>query len=102
MKNKVKLEVFDPAMCCSTGVCGSEVDPELVRFAGDLEWLKGQGVEVIRYNLAQTPAQFVNTVLVRDTLMREGNKCLPLILVGGNIVSSAKYPTREILSGFCE
>ena len=28
-----KLEVFDPAMCCSTGVCGVEVDPVLAQFA---------------------------------------------------------------------
>ena len=26
-----KLEIFDPAMCCSTGVCGPSVDPELLR-----------------------------------------------------------------------
>jgi hypothetical protein len=34
------LCVFDPAMCCSTGVCGPSVDPELARFAADLDWLK--------------------------------------------------------------
>jgi hypothetical protein len=22
-----KVQVFDPPMCCSTGVCGPEVDP---------------------------------------------------------------------------
>jgi hypothetical protein len=32
-----KFQVFDPAMCCSTGVCGPEVDPALVRFAVDVE-----------------------------------------------------------------
>nr|QTX14232.1 Arsenical resistance operon trans-acting repressor ArsD [Klebsiella pneumoniae] len=26
------LTVFDPAMCCSTGVCGSDVDQVLVDF----------------------------------------------------------------------
>ena len=94
----MKLEVFDPAMCCSTGVCGSEVDPELVRFAGDLEWLKRQGVEVVRYNLAQSPAEFANTTLVKNALSQDGNKCLPLILVEGGIVSTARYPTREMLA----
>jgi hypothetical protein len=34
-----KLEVYDPAMCCSTGVCGPEVDPALVTFAADLKWV---------------------------------------------------------------
>ena len=28
-----KVEIFDPAMCCSTGVCGPGVDPELTRVA---------------------------------------------------------------------
>jgi hypothetical protein len=39
----IVLEVFDPAMCCSTGVCGVEVDPRLPRFAADLEWLTSLG-----------------------------------------------------------
>ncbi|MGK5088824.1 arsenite efflux transporter metallochaperone ArsD [Bdellovibrionota bacterium FG-2] len=93
------LEVFDPPMCCSTGVCGSEVDPELVRFAGDLEWLKRQGVEIGRYNLSQNPEKFVNTVLVKNTLTQDGNRCLPLILVDGKIASTGKYLSREALAG---
>ena len=55
----MKLEVFDPAMCCSTGVCGPSVPPALARFAGDLEWLAGKGVEVRRYNLTHEPQAFV-------------------------------------------
>ena len=53
----IKLQVFDPAMCCSTGVCGPSVDPVLPRFSADLEWLKSrEGVQVQRYNLAQEVA----------------------------------------------
>ena len=40
------IRVFDPAMCCSTGVCGPGVDPELARFASDVDWLQKQGVKV--------------------------------------------------------
>jgi hypothetical protein len=43
-------------MCCSTGVCGPGVDPQLARFAADVAWLQGQGVTVERFNLAQQPA----------------------------------------------
>lgn len=50
-----KLEVYDPAMCCSTGVCGPDVDPALVAFAADLKWVAEQGVEVQRYNLGTEP-----------------------------------------------
>lgn len=53
------LRVFDPPMCCSAGVCGPSVDPELARFSGDLEWLKTQGVSVQHFNLAQNPGAFV-------------------------------------------
>jgi hypothetical protein len=39
-----RLDIYDPAMCCSTGVCGPQVDPVLVRFAADVKWLQDQGV----------------------------------------------------------
>lgn len=94
------LLVFDPPMCCSTGVCGAEVDPVLPRFAADLEWLKTQGVAVTRYNLAQEPGAFVALDAVRAALQEEGNGCLPLILAEGRIVSRAGYPTRAELAGF--
>ncbi|MDZ7717509.1 MAG: arsenic metallochaperone ArsD family protein [Balneolaceae bacterium] len=55
---KTILEVYDPAMCCSTGVCSPNVDDEIVSFANDVKWLKTQGVEVKRYNLGQEPEAF--------------------------------------------
>ncbi len=68
----MKIQVFDPPMCCPTGVCGPSVDPELVRFAADLDWLESQGVEVERYNLAQQPAVFAGTPVVKETLAKDG------------------------------
>lgn len=52
----VTIRVFDPAMCCSTGVCGPSVEPDLARFAADLAWLQAQGITVERYNLSSEPA----------------------------------------------
>ena len=43
-----KLELYDPAMCCPTGICGVEVDPALVQCNADLLWLAEQGVAVRR------------------------------------------------------
>jgi AhpD family alkylhydroperoxidase len=93
-KVAAKLEVFDPAMCCSTGVCGPTVDPKLVQFAADLDWLKSQGVVVERHNLAQTPAAFAANATVKSTLDNQGTDCLPLVLVDGSIASVGSYPTR--------
>lgn len=93
----MKLEVFDPAMCCSTGVCGPDVDPGLVQFAANVNWMKDRGVSVERYNLSQQPGAFLSVAIVRRKLQAEGPGCLPLGLVEGRIVFEGLYPTREEL-----
>jgi hypothetical protein len=94
----MKLEVYDPAMCCSTGVCGPEVDPQLVRFAADARWLEASGVAVRRFNLSQEPAAFMSSALVRRTLQAEGVACLPLGVVSGAVVFRGGYPDRAELA----
>lgn len=91
------LRVFDPAMCCSTGVCGPSVDPELARFAADVAWLEAQGVSVERYNLSQAPGVFAETPAVREALER-GTEVLPIVLVGDRIAVEGSYPSRETLA----
>jgi len=97
-----KIEVFDPAMCCSTGVCGPSVDPALVRFGADLDWLATQGVPVERFNLAQQPGAFAERDLVSLALREKGEQCLPLVLADGQIVSEGGYPSRAGLAGWAE
>ncbi|MCI2169922.1 MAG: arsenic metallochaperone ArsD family protein, partial [Prevotella sp.] len=41
-----KIEIFDPAMCCSTGVCGPSVDKDLLRMATLIDTLKNMGIEI--------------------------------------------------------
>ncbi len=94
-----RLEVYDPAMCCSTGVCGSNVDPVLVRFAADVKWLQEQGADVRRFNLSQSPAAFVENETVKGALTEKGEAALPLVLVDGQVVASGRYPERTELAG---
>lgn len=93
----VTIRVFDPAMCCSTGVCGPSIDPDLARFAADLDWLQKQGVNVERFNLSQQPAAFAETPAVKAALAR-GMDVLPLVLVGDRIAVEGAYPSRETLA----
>jgi hypothetical protein len=93
-----KIDVFDPPMCCSSGVCGPQVDPLLAAFAADVDWLAAQGVTVTRHNLAQEPQAFVSNPLVQQTLQREGDACLPLVLVNGEIAARGAYPRRDDLA----
>ena len=92
------IEVFDPPMCCSTGVCGPSVDPLLAAFAADVEWLTAQGVTVARHNLSQDPQPFVLSTRVLDRMQREGTTCLPIVLVNGEELTHGAYPRREQLA----
>lgn len=92
-----KLEVFDPAMCCSTGVCGVDVDPVLAQFAADLKWVEEHDVAVERHNLGQEPQAFAaNPAVVKE--MEAGMDRLPVILVDGHIVCTGMYPSRQQLA----
>ena len=92
------VKIYDKPMCCSTGVCGPQVDPVLPRFAGDLEWLKSQGHQVERCNLAQQPQEFTTSEQVKQLLESEGVDCLPLVIVDDQVVSRSEYPSRENLA----
>ncbi len=92
-----KLEIYDPAMCCPTGICGPQVDPALVAFAADLQWLEGQGVQVQRYNLGTEPQAFAaNPAVVAE--MQAGMDRLPILVIDGRIASTGVYLTREQLA----
>ncbi len=93
-----RLEVFDPAMCCSTGVCGPQVDPALARFEADLRWLGGRGAQVTRYNLGQEPGAFAGSDIVRAVLQAGGEDVLPVVLVDGRLRWTGHYPTRDELA----
>ena len=91
-----KLEVYDPAMCCSTGVCGPDVDPALVAFAADLKWIAEQGVTVQRYNLGTEAQAFAtNPNVIRE--LQVGTERLPIIAIDGKIVSTGVYLSRSQL-----
>lgn len=94
----VKLEIYDPAMCCPTGVCGPSVDPELTRVASSLFILEGKGYSISRYNLGNKPDAFVTNPLVNKLLMDKGAEILPVALLDGKVVKTASYPSNEELA----
>jgi hypothetical protein len=94
------IQVFDPAMCCSTGVCGPEVDPKLAQFAADLDWAKSQGVLVQRHNLSQDPSAFVENELVNAALHEKGEAALPAVLINGKVAVTGRYPGSDELASW--
>ncbi|MGA9466346.1 MAG: arsenite efflux transporter metallochaperone ArsD [Exiguobacterium marinum] len=90
----MKLEVFEPAMCCPTGLCGPSIDPELTRIATVHYVLKQRGFDVVRYNLASEPNRFVENDTVQAEIVN-GLELLPLTLVNGEIMKRGAYLTNE-------
>jgi hypothetical protein len=93
-----KVQVFDPALCCSSGVCGTDVDQKLVDFSADLDWAKQQGLVVERMNLAQQPMAFVENLIVKGLLERSGEGALPITLVDAELALAGRYPSRDDLA----
>ena len=80
-------------MCCSTGICGTDINPDLVNFAAMLAQLVTHGLKVERYNLGQQPMAFVENLSVKDLLDKDGAEALPLIFLDGAIYLKGRYPT---------
>lgn len=80
-------------MCCATGICGSDVDPDLISFAAMLVQLANQGIHIERYNLGKQPIAFVKNPVVKTLLENEGAAGLPLIFWDGEVRLKGRYPT---------
>ena len=96
----VSIRVFEPALCCNTGVCGEDVDQSLVDFSADLDYFTQRGVDIARHNLATDPSSFVENPIVMDFLNAAGSEGLPLVLVDDVTVLTGRYPTRDMLARY--
>lgn len=97
-----KMIIFDPAMCCSTGVCGPSVNKELLRVSTTLNTLKKKGIVVERYNLTSNPQVFVDNKIINEMLNNDGIEVLPVTMVDEIIVKTKAYPTTEEFCKFLE
>lgn len=91
----VEIKIFEPAMCCSSGVCGPTPDPELIRVNGDVEKLKQQGIKVMRYNLSSAPNAFVRHNEIMELIKTKGEEVMPITVINDEIVKTGSYMTSD-------
>ncbi len=94
------IRIYEPALCCNTGVCGPELDQDLVDFTADLNHLAGSGADISRHNLANDPMAFATDETARAFLQVAGSEGLPLTTVDGVTVMTGSYPSRAQLLRF--
>lgn len=90
-----KMAIYEPAMCCSTGVCGVGVDEDLLRISTVLSTLEKNQVKVERYNLSSSPQAFITNPVVHGHIRAKGLDVFPITVVDDEIVISGRYPSNE-------
>lgn len=89
------IEIYDPPMCCSSGLCGPDVDDNLLNINELILELKDKGAEVKRYLINQQPKKFTERQDIVDLLNEEGVDILPITVIDGEIVKKNEYPDKE-------
>lgn len=87
------IRVYEPALCCNTGVCGPDVDQSLVDFTAALGAVKDSGVDIARANLASEPTAFTENPVALAFMRTAGSQGLPLTVVDGVTVLTGRYPS---------
>lgn len=100
--NQKEIKIYDPALCCPTGLCGVNIDPELMRIAVVIETLKKKGIIVERFNLKDNPQVYVDTKIVNAILMEDGAESLPVTTIDGVVVLRNTYPTNKQFAEWLE
>ncbi len=95
-----KIEIFDPPMCCPTGLCGPNIDPALLDVNEAILRIQkefGDRVNVKRYLLSQQGPKFMQTKQVMELLKKHGVEALPITIADGEVVKQKAYPTYDEL-----
>jgi hypothetical protein len=89
------VELFDPPMCCSTGLCGPTLDRSLLDVSEMVQSLKDDGIQVVRYQMASHPHMFLKYQDIMRMVREQGMQVFPVTVVAGRILKSGSYPTRR-------
>ena len=97
---QLKIEIYDPPMCCPSGLCGPSIDPALLDINEAVLRLTKEydgKVTIERYLLSQQGQKFMQVPEILNLLKREGVSVLPVTMINGKIVKQKSYPTYEEL-----
>ncbi len=87
------VQIFDPPMCCSTGLCGPTLDQTLLDVSDMILSLQTRGVSVERYQMTSHPSMFIQTPAVMALVRERAMEALPITLVHGQTIKVGAYPT---------
>ena len=95
----VQVEIFDPPMCCPTGLCGPTLDQTLLDVSEMLLALKAANVSVERYQMTSHPNMFMKNNEVMRLVRERQMEALPITVVQGRVIKVGAYPTLAEIQG---
>jgi hypothetical protein len=97
------VEVFDPPMCCPTGLCGPTLDQTLLDVSEMILTLQAEGLTIARYQMTGQPQAFLSNPEVMRLVREQQMAALPITTVRGQVVKVGAYPTlaevKALLTG---
>jgi len=100
ISDKTIIEIFDPPMCCPSGLCGPSIDPALLDINEAILKLKKNfdgKVTIERYLLTQQGPKFMQNPHVLALLKSHGVEVLPITTVNGEVLKQHAYPSYDEL-----
>ncbi len=99
MSNKNKLTIYEGAICCSSGVCGSTCNQDVIDFQKIIDNINKSGFIVVRYNITQHPNQFIENPQIVRLIQEQQLRVLPIFIFNEKVIKVGSYPTdTELLS----
>ena len=87
------VEIYDPPMCCSTGLCGPTLDQMLLDVSDMILALEEGGVAVDRYQMTTNPQKFMTNMEIMRLVREQQMAALPITAVNGQVIKVGAYPT---------
>lgn len=89
------VEIFDPPMCCPTGLCGPSLDQTLLDVNEMLMSFQRANLRVERYQLASNPNAFTSNAEVMKLVREKQMGALPITVVRGSVIKTGAYPSTD-------
>ena len=100
---QVDVEMFDPPMCCPTGLCGPTLDETLLDVNEMILTFQAEGIGIERYQMTSHPHAFLANPEVMRLVREKQMAALPITLVRGRVIKVGAYPVlaevRAALNG---
>lgn len=87
------VEIYDPPMCCPTGLCGPTLDQTLLDVSDMIHTLEAAGVIVERYQMTTNPQKFMANMEIMRLVREQQMAALPITAVNSQVIKVGAYPT---------